>query len=122
MNLFNEFPIRVQISIPCSQLYSRWRDEAFEERQKYKKLNSFMGGQEKQFYLYLDDISSYYGKCHYMGTKSHLMKELHIYLPHKQERKKVQFAETGHLAELFRGRGEVTTQDKPPRGLALGGS
>lgn len=51
--------------------------------------------------LYFDDISSYYGKCHYMGTKSHLMKGLNIYLPLKG--KEVRFA--GNLAELFRGQG-----------------
>lgn len=58
-----------------------------------------------------------------MGTKSHLMKGLNIYLPfNRQGRKQVRFAETGDLAELFRGRGEETAGDKPSRGLALKGN
>lgn len=41
--------------------------------------------------LYLNDISSYYGKCHYMGTQSHLTKGLNIYLPLNKQRRKKKF-------------------------------
>ena len=71
--------------------------------------------------LYFDDISSY-GKCHYMGTKFHLVKELNIYLPfNRQARKKSSICrETGNLAELFRGQGKKQLgTNHPEGGLAL---